>query len=95
MGTKEQVCDLFQSEGVPPKEISHDDVLDMYRVNIDIEDTEDRFIESYSGSGDEPESIDIDELKKVKSRIQFSEIPDGTVVVRDIMESSHFRIQVR
>lgn len=94
MGTKEQVYDLFRSEGMIPKEISYDEFLDMYRVRLDVEDTEDRFIESHSDSGDEVESIDTDELKEAGSRIQSSEIPDGTVIVRDIMIGSHFRIEV-
>jgi hypothetical protein len=95
MGTKEQVYNLFKSEGMNPKEVSYDDFLDMYRVRIDTKGTEDRFIESYSDSG-EPDSeyIDTDELKQAKRRIQFSEIPDGTVVVRNKMIDSHFRIEV-
>lgn len=73
-----------------PKEVSYDNFLDMYRVRIDTEGTEDRFIESYSDS----KYIDTDELKQAKRRIQFSEIPDGTVVVRNKMIDSHFRIEV-
>jgi hypothetical protein len=95
MGTKEQVYDLFRSEGMTPKEVSYDSFLDMYRVRIDTEGTEDRFIESYSGPGGPgSQYIDTDELKRAKARIQFSEIPDGTVVVRNKMIDSHFRIEV-
>jgi len=94
MGTKEQVYELFRSEGMTPREITHDEFLDMYCVRLDVEDTEDRFIESHSGSGDEVESIDTDELREAGRRIQSSEISDGTVIVRDTMIGSHFRIEV-
>lgn len=90
MGTKRQVYDLFRSNGMTPKEVSYDSFLDMYRVRIDTEGTEDRFIESHSDS----KYIDTDELEEAKRRVQFSEIPDGTVVVRNKMIDSHFRIEV-
>lgn len=95
MGTKEQVYELFQSEGMNPKEISYDSFLDMYRVRIDVEGTENRFTKSYSDSGEsEAKRIDTDEMKEAKRRIQFSEIPDGKVVVRNKTIDSHFRIEV-
>jgi hypothetical protein len=95
MGTKDQIHSLLRNEGMSPKEISYDDVLDTYRVEIDVEGTEDRFIKPYSGTGEsEVESLDIEELEEAKDRLQFSEIPNGKVFVEDRMAGFRFRIRV-
>jgi len=97
MGTKGQIQDLFQSEGMTPKEIQYDDFLDTYHVTIGVEGTEDRFIEenpdSAVGEPDSP-SVNTDKLEEMRNRIQGSELPDGTVIVRDMMIGTHFRIEV-
>ena len=96
MGTKSQIRDLFQSEGMNPKEIQHDDLLDVYRVTIGVEGTDDRFINGTpdSAEGEPSPSVDTDKLKEMKNRIQTSDIPDGTVIVKDMMIGAHFRIEV-
>ena len=80
-----------------PKEITYDDVLDTYDVTIDVEDTEDRFIEENSNSANgetNSQSVDVNELKDMKDRFHGSNIPDGTVIVREMMIGSHFRIEI-
>lgn len=78
-----------------PKDIQHDSFLDVYSVTIGVEGTEDRFIEEDSVSGvPDDTSVDTDKLKDMKDRIQGSNIPDGKVIVKDMMMGAHFLIEV-
>lgn len=97
MAVRGQIRELFQSKGLNPKEIRYEEVLDRYRVTIGVEGTEDRFIRepsSLDNADSGAASVDTDELKSMKSRIQGSEVPDGTVIVKDMMIGSHYQIEL-
>lgn len=97
MAAKDQIHDLFQNMGMRPEKIRYNDNLDVYRVNIGVEGTEERFyrdIHEIGGSEPVDFAVDTDKLKGMVSRIQGAEIPEGTVNVTDTMRDSHFRIEV-
>lgn len=92
-----ELRDLFEEHGITPEEISAKGNDNQWQVSVQVEGTDDRFIEGYSGVGnDEPMgyNVDGDALDRIKPRIDGASIPSGTVKLLPDGISEGFRLRI-
>lgn len=97
MDAKPQIRSLFQEQGMNPEQIRYNSNLDYYHVNIGVEGTDDRFLEGIGEIGSEDavsQKINTNALRTMANNIDGSQIDGGCVDLMNMMQDSHFQLQI-
>jgi hypothetical protein len=81
-----------------PEQIRYNSKLDYYHINIGVEGTDDRFLEGVGEIGSKDavdQKVNTDALPTMASNIHDSQIDGGHVDLMNMMQDSHFQLQIQ
>lgn len=92
----QQISRVFREHGMEPKETEYNNDTEQYRVSVQADGSDDRFLRPVGELGTEgsvDHQLDFSTVKSMRSVIHGTEIPDGVITVEEI-ESEYFVISI-